>query len=535
VGHLTTGYPELDFSGGAGRTVEVIYGECLLHVDDRAGYRAPAKGVRDDWSYGDVHGYRDAILLSGEAFDYEPFHWRTFWYVKIVVSPGDEPFVLRDVRYRFTTYPQERLATFEASLPDTPSADVAKMWEVSWRTLQLCAHETYEDCPYYEQLNYVADSRLQALCSLVLAGETALPRRTIRLYRDSVRPDGLVHSRVPSTVPQILPYFALIWVLMVEDYWRWVGPRDRAFVRSTLHVVDGVLCFFRERLREDGFVGPIPPWSMVDRVPGWPGGEPPAIAAGESTYLTCLYVQALDAAIRLHGQAGEPRDAERWRPLADRLRLAVRAGAWNESEGLFLEGPGRAGDGLSQHSQVAAILADVATPEQSARVLQRLATDRSLHRMKYMQSFYLARALEKAGGYAAFGTHVLELWREALSRHVSTWPEYPDPTRSDCHAWSSWIAADFVTCILGIRPQQPGFGEVLIAPRTEAGACARGSAPTAAGTAAVDWRRDPDTGVVHLKAWVPEGIPALVKLPGREPVSYADGGNIDLCSAPKTL
>jgi hypothetical protein len=83
VGHLTTGYPELDFSGGAGRTVEVIYGECLLHVDDRDGYRAPAKGVRDDWSYGDVHGYRDTILLSGGAFDYEPFHWRTFWYVKV--------------------------------------------------------------------------------------------------------------------------------------------------------------------------------------------------------------------------------------------------------------------------------------------------------------------------------------------------------------------------------------------------------------------------------------------------------------------
>jgi hypothetical protein len=402
------------------------------------------------------------------------------------------------------------------------------MWEVSWRSLQRCAHETYEDCPYYEQLNYVADSRLQALCSMVLAGESALPRRTIRLFRDSVRPDGLVHSRVPSTVPQILPYFALIWVLMVEDYWRWVGPRDGTFVRSTLNVADGVLWFFRERLRENGFVGPIPPWSMVDRVPGWRRGEPPAIAAGESTYLTCLYIYALDTAARLHVEAGEPADAERWRPLAEQLRLAVREAAWSESEGLFLEGPGRLGDGLSQHSQALAILADVATPTQVRRILERLTGDPTLYRMKFMQSYYLARALEKAGGYAAFGAHVLALWREALAKHVSTWPEYPDPTRSDCHAWGSWIAADFVTCVLGIQPLKPGYTEIRIAPHTEVGTYARGAAPTPHGVVTAEWRKDPETGQVRLQASVPKGVPVHVELPGLAPARYPVGGEIAL-------
>jgi alpha-L-rhamnosidase len=150
--------------------------------------------------------------------------------------------------------------------------------------------------------------------------------------------------------------------------------------------------------------------------------------------------------------------------------------------------------------------------------------------MKFMQSFYLARALEKAGGYSAFSTHVLELWRQALAKHVSTWPEYPDPTRSDCHAWSSWIAADFVTCVLGIRSLEPGFAEILIAPHTEIGAYARGSAPTAVGTVTVEWRKDPDTGIVHLQASAPEGVPTVVRLPGLEPVRYASGGSISLSS-----
>lgn len=520
AGHLTTGYPELVFEGGAGRTVEVIYGECLLQMDERGDHRAPVKQVRDDWAFGDVHGYRDTVTLPGRLFVYEPFHWRTFWFIKIRASVGDEPFVLKDIRYRFTTYPQTLLATFESAVPDTE-----KMWETSWRSLQLCAHETYEDCPYYEQLNYIADSRLQALCSLVLAGERDLPRRTILLYRDSVRPDGLVHSRVPSVEPQILPYFALIWILMVEDYWDYTG--DRACVRSTLNVVDGVLWFFRERLRENGFVDQIPPWSMVDRVPGWKGGEPPAIAAGASTYLTGLYVCALDAAIRLHAQAGEPVDAERWKLLVERLRGAIREQAWSEGDGLFLEGPGRTEDGLSQHSQTMAILSGAATPEQGRRILERLTSDRALHRMKFMQSFYLARALEKAGGYAAFGTHVLKLWRDAMAKHLSTWPEYPDPTRSDCHAWSSWIAADFVTCVLGVRPLQPGFQQILIAPHTEVTGWARGSAPTPFGPVTVAWRKKAD-GKVRFQATAPHGVPTEVRLPGIAPVRYQTGGQIEI-------
>jgi alpha-L-rhamnosidase len=365
---------------------------------------------------------------------------------------------------------------------------------------------------------------------MVLAGETDLPRRTIRLFRDSVGPDGMVHSRVPSVFPQIAPFFGLMWVLMVEDYWRYVGSRDRAFVRSTLNVVDGVLWFFRERLRENGFVGHLPHWGAVDMAPGWDNIVPPAVAAGESTYATCLYICALDAAIRLHVQAGDPGDAQRWRPVADRLRRSVREQAWSEREGLFLDGPGRIQDGLSQHCQTMAILADVPTAEQTRRILERLTSDRSLYRMMFQQSFYLARALEKAGGYAAFSTHVLELWRAALAKNVTTWPEYPDPGRSDCHAWSSWIAADMITSVLGVRPLKPGFAEILIAPQTDASSYARGSAPTPAGAVTVDWRRDPDTGEVHLRASAPPGVPTRVELPGIEPQFFPAGGEISLHS-----
>lgn len=518
AGAETTGYPRLQVNGGAGREVRITYTEALGWMEPDGGYRGLRKAVRDDLS-GDVFGYRDTLLLDGRPHVYEPFHWRTFWFVKIEVTAGPSEVTVDDFTYRFTTFPQHFSAHFESSDPDC-----ARLWENSIRTLQLCAHETYEDCPYYEQLNYIADTRLQILASYHLANDSRLARRTIRLYRDSVRPDGLVGSRVPSVNRQILPYFALIWILTVEDYWRQVGEKDKVFVRSCLHAVDGVLWFFRERMGANGYVGRIPPWSMVDRAPGWTGGMPPAIAAGESTYLTCLYAMALEAGTNLYREAGEPTDADRWIGRLESIRQTVRETAWSESEGLFLEGPGRTRDTLSQHSQCLAILSGAATGDQSRRILKRLTSDPGLHPMHLMQSFYLGRALEKAGGYTAFHGHVLERWRVMIGNHLSTWQEYPDPTRSDCHAWSSWIAIDFITTILGIRPGAPGWTRIRIAPVVDGLAHAAGSAPTPVGTVSVNWRKA--DGQLLFEAETPVGVPVELVLPDAEPETIRSGGRI---------
>jgi hypothetical protein len=425
---------------------------------------------------------------------------------------------LADFTYRKTTYPQTLKVKFETSDPDT-----AKLLEVSWRTLQNCAHETYEDCPYYEQLNYIADTRLQALCSMALAGETGLAKRSIRLFRDSLRPDGLVHSRVPCTEPQLIPYFALIWVLMVLDYWKWTGPIERDFVRSCLFAVDGVLGWFKDRLKPDGFVGKVPDWNMVDSCEGWPGGAPPALLAGNSTYLTSLFALALKAGARLHREAGEPKDSRRWDAIRRVVVPAVGRKAWSAKEGLFLEGAGRTRDRFSQHSQVMAILAGSASVGQQRRIMDRLTRDPGLHQMKFMQSYYLARALEATGHYGEFWTSVLAPWREMLGKRLTTWAEYPDPGRSDCHAWGSWIAADFTTTVLGIGPGRPGFKEILVAPRTGGLDWASGEAPTPHGPVGVEWMKRRD-GRVAGKVRTPRGIPAVLLIPGRAPIRSIRGG-----------
>lgn len=518
-----TAFPEIDFSGGTGREVRMMYAEALGEWVDRRGRREWQKGaIRDDFTRYEPHGYRDTIILRGDDYAWEPFYWRAFRYLQIEVLPGPEPVTVRDARYRLCVHPQEFTAQFVSSDPDS-----RRLFDISLHTYRVGAHEIYDDSPYYEQLSYIADTRIEALASFHLCNETLLPKRNLRLFLDTIRSDGLLDSRVPCQYArQTIPYFCLHWILMLEDYWRWVGTHDLAFVREALVAADSILHFFRSRLRPDGFVGITGGWNMVDDVPGWPHGEPPSVAKGGSTYLTCLLVEALDSAARIHGQAGFPEDALRWMELSRRLAGIVRRDAWDASAGLFREDKENLDPRFSQHVQAAAINAGIATDAQMARIAPRLAADDSLLQARSMQAFYITRALDRVQRFGDWHTYILRPWRHYLTQHVTTWPEYPDPARSDSHAWSAWLAIDYITTVLGIRPLAPGWAGARLSPQTDGLDWARGSAPTPAGTITVEWRRRGNA--IDYRAEVPAGLPTEIIIPGRDPLRFPQGGSISV-------
>lgn len=524
AGAMTTSYPVVEFTGGAGREVQLVYAEAPGHWHgDDAERRWEKSGRRDDVARGTLYGYHDAIVLPGDRYVFEPFHWRTFRYLKIAIAPGPGPVTVAAAAHRFTTFPQDFRATFACAQPG-----VGALWDISLRTLRLCAHETYEDCPYFEQLNYVLDARLQALCSQYLANDTRLARRTLALFRDSLGPDGLVAGRAPSRRRQTIPAFALQWVLMLHDHWEWHGAASAEFVRSCLGAVDAVLGHFRTRLTPAGFVGRVDDWAWVDLVRHWPQGVPPAVQAGTgSTYFTALFALALEAAAALHRGAGEPGDAGRWTALAARLRGAIHTAAWSQKDGLFLEGPGRDGDVPSQHTQALAILAGAADERQRRLAGERLASDGSLVPVSLCHGFFLARALETAGRPESFFSGVLAPWADMVAAGLTTWLESAGPARSDCHAWSAWPVHDFFASVLGARPGAPGWTRIRLRPQFGATDWARGEFHVPTGRIAVSWRHEA-AGRIEFEADTPAGVPVTVVLPGGEVREFAAGGRIEI-------
>lgn len=528
AGELTTGYPTLAFEGGAGRKVEIVYGECILRQTDLPEDGSPyrwggggrlGKGQRNETAEGLIHGYQDTLTLPGPDFLYEPHHWRTFWFVRITVGPGATAFYLRDGAYRFTTYPQTPRACFAAP----GEADIAQMWDVSWRTLQLCSHETYEDCPGYEQLNYLFDARNEALTSLWVAGETALPRRTIRLFRDTLRPDGMLSSRTPSALRQTIPIFALWWIQMVLDYWDWMGAADTSFVRSNLIAVDAVLSFFRAHIGAEGNVGPLPYWNPIGGEDA-PGSDlDNSIQEGGSTYVTALFLMALEAGQRLHREAGHREDAARWEPTRTRLRQAVAA-SWSEVRNLFVESSARPEAPVSQHTQAMAILSGAATSEQMRQAAQAVSNGNCAAPMTRHQGLPFAQAMRQAGRYDIAARQYLAEYRDQLAQGLTTWVEGPLEGRSDCHAWSAWLPVELLSSVLGVRPAQPGFSQILIAPEPVF-AAAEGTVTTPVGTVMVSWRAAGGQ-ILTLNASTPPGVPVTVHLPGAAPQTFPAGGDL---------
>ena len=246
------------------------------------------KANRNEIDGRDVIGFVDKFYPDGGSNRlFRPLWFRTYRYIKLDIETKDEPLVLHDLYGMYTGYPFKENASFDCDLDF-----MKQIWETGWRTARLCAHETYFDCPYYEQLQYVGDTRIQALISLYVDGDDRLMRKAIKMYDYSRSYEGITTSRYPSRVPQYIPPFSLYWINMVHDYWMYRD--DPAFVRNCISGVKTILEWFADKVdKETGMLGAIPHWNFVDWPTQWPwskdkptGGVPPGGMTGGSSILT---------------------------------------------------------------------------------------------------------------------------------------------------------------------------------------------------------------------------------------------------------
>lgn len=454
-GELTTGYPEILVSGGRGATITLRYAEGLYEKGENAWRRS--KGDRNNIDGKDFIGHGDVFHLDGGASRvFRPLWWRTWRYLELTIETKGDPLTVEDLSANYVGYPFELKSTLQTS--DTrANEELQKLLEVGWRTARLCAHESYMDCPYYEQLQYGGDTRIQALVSLYASGDARLVRQAIDAMDATRSAEGLTYSRAPSELQQYIPPFSLWWIGMVHDYWMHVD--DTAYVRSHLKGVRAILRFFEERQEPTGSLGKLPWWNFVDW--SWQGGVPPNGGAGNSAPLDLQLLMALDWAAQLEESLGSKAMAAEYRDRAATLRSTIRALYWDASRGLFADTPKK--DAFSQQTNSMAILAGLVKGNDARMVFDTLWTDEGVTKSTVYFRFYThAAALEAGLGdrYLSF----LDLWRDMLKVGLTTWAEMPEPSRSDCHAWSASPNFELYRTMLGISSIAPGFQKVKVAP-----------------------------------------------------------------------
>ncbi len=472
-GKLTTGYLTLDFSKGKDAVVEISYAEAL-YADLSKGI----KGNRNETEGKKFLGYAD--LLTADGGDHRSvtsLWWRTWRYVNVSIETAGQPLVIDDIYGTTSMYPFQLESSFSAE-----EKELNKILDTGWLTARLCANETYMDCPYYEQLQYFGDTRIQALISMYNTRDPYLIKNHLEQGRQSMVADGITMSRYPSGLHQFISSYSLWWICSGYDYWMYRG--DEAYLKSLLPAYRSILSWYEQWLKPDSSLAYIPFWFFGDWAAGFKSGEPVREDNGNSAFQDLQYLLALDNAIEMEETFGMKDMAEHYKKIAQSLRAGFDRKYWDAARNLYADTYDH--KSFSQHVNIMAVLAGIVSGDKAKSVMETTLSDSSLIQATIYFRFYLNQALNKAGLSDQLLDHI-GIWRDQLALGLTTWAEQPEPSRSDCHAWGASLNIEFFRILLGIDSASPGFKKVRIQPALGKLKNASGSIPHPKGTISVSY------------------------------------------------
>lgn len=505
AGAIKNGYPCYRFKGGKGASVSVTYFEKF------GGAGSDLK--RTDYINGEVLGLTDTVILCGKEVSYEPFWVRTFRFVRIEISAAGEDVYMQLPTFRRTCYPLEVKSSVRSSQPW-----VGRLWEICVRTLKNCMLETYMDCPYYEQLQFAMDTRLEALYTYAVSNDSRLARKALIDFHYGMQPEGLTAGKYPSVYLQILSTFSLHYIIMLWEYYEQTG--DAETVRFCRGDVDRILDYYGNRIEDHGLVGKLDFWQFVDWQPDWAecAGIPKALLHGPSTIINLMYAYALGCAQKLFCATGRNALAEEYAYRRQKILSRVQELCWDEEKGMYREGPEFMQ--FSQMAQAWAVVNEMHSETQARDILTTAANDPNCLKCSFSTAFEWFRALEKAGMYERMRKSLND-WIMLLEKECTTCPETPLEARSECHAWSALPMYELMRTFGGIRYKN---GKIFIQPHLVDLKDLSGSAITPVGEVNFEYIVQPD-GRLSCRIELPDSSQGVFVLQNGEEMELFEGEN----------
>jgi len=517
-----TGFPRVEWQGGDGAEIRIGYAEALrlsFAVEDAVIF---GRGMKTDgvsigfaekgvgWTFdrrGSFEGFEDIVHPGAAASSWQPVHWRTAKFLRLQIKTGAEPIEFKGLSFSPQHYPLEETGEFRCS-----DERMERLHEINLHTLRLSMHETFVDCPYYEQLQYIGDSALNCQVAMMAGGAYPAARQLIRHFDWSRVPEGWTQSRYPSRIEGIIPSQSLDWIGAAHAYALHSG--DLETLRGIWPGLLTVLNAYERHRGPSGLPQDLPYWNWIDWCPDWHRGVPPGAEAGPVLCHAAKFGIALEQAATMAAWLGETGEAQRLQAVWREVRSAVQRDFWNGE--FFAENVVDPRYG-SRIGNALGVLAGFVDPGDAPSLAALLAGD-GLADCSFFGYFFVRQALWEMG--ACDFTGQLQPWINMMDLGLTTWAEDTTFWRSLCHGWSSNPAIDIYTRILGVRPQTPGFAETVIEPAVGLFSSASGAVATPHGPVRVAWDEE------NIVLRIPEGVRARLVLPGRPPTALVPGKNV---------
>jgi len=526
-GETVCGTVILEAEAPAGTCMDVSVAEGLTpdgrldRLDQYSGFRYRARGFSDRFETFDSLGFR---------------------YARLAVRPGAGPVTLRRFEVAERLFPRPSGPFFSCSDPL-----LERIWAIGRRTVDLCSHDAYIDCPSREQRAWTGDSVVHLMVDLATNPDWSLARRHVELTA-SMRPDGMLPMAVGGDMEAadatFIPDWPLHWIRALHHLYRYTG--DRELIARMLVAAEGVLRWFVPFQGPDGLLTNVTGWILID----WSAVS----VAGTSGVLNALWARALLDFAEMAEWLGDRSRSEWARTNWARVRDGFQA-FWEPERGLYvdhiLDDVHRLP--VSQHTNAAAICAGLVPEQRTGALFDKITDPARLVRASWLlpgrtsppedgnmyagafslvtgpdppwwdvesqivaaQPFfrYVVHDAAALAGRAGRVATLCRDWEELIDRSPATWSETWFGG-SRCHGWSSTPTRDLIVYTLGIVPAEPGCRRIRIAPDLGDLEWAHAAVPTPYGPVTV--RADRQS--IHIETPVPVDV-------------VGSGGNITRCGA----
>jgi alpha-L-rhamnosidase len=389
-----------------------------------------------------------------------------------------------------------------------------QIWQTSRRTLHLCMHEHYEDCPWREQALYANDSRNQMLSGYYVFEDYDFARVSLDLLARTTGEDGYQELCSPMKHDFLIPSFTMTWFLAMNDYLMHSG--DVAFITRMFPQIKQMLQSYIGTFK-DGLL-PCPSgnhyWQFYDWAPGME-----CIAQDDCTKivtingvrfdapLNFLFIIVLQATANMAKFIGEEQYAEQCLKQSGQLKSATHNTFWDPNKKAYQS---YVGDQSFAHYaelvQSFAILAGVGTEAIHHDLREKLVDEQNdMTTTTLSQSLYKFEAilLDETRGQFVFDKIIKDWSKMLYSGATSFWETLKagwdfNHAGSLCHGWSGIPVYFYGAYGLGIKPLEPGFKSLALKPILPM-AGLKGTIPTASGNIKIALDKAKDGYIANIQ------------------------------------
>ncbi len=276
---------------------------------------------------------------------------------------------------------QEELYPLKKPNKDFGDNLLNKIYETGRRTLEICMHEHYEDCPWREQALYGLDARNQMLFGYGAFGEYEFARASLDLIARCIREDGWISLVTPSQFYLTIPPFSAYWIIAVlenveRDY-------EQTFLKNVIPAVESIMLACMKNTQGNKIYPPTEKgcWNFHEWSTGLADDEVWERERNGSTVgnigladgpFTALVCRAAKAAAALESRLDNDTKAQEFAAYASKLATGL-GDFYDEEKGVFASYIGKEGKyGYHEYTQALFLLTDELSQDECKRLVKAL-------------------------------------------------------------------------------------------------------------------------------------------------------------------